>query len=263
MPLVDTGLVCRYYFDEAASGTTPTAVEDHSSNNYDLTEIDYGAGNMFYTEVSGNRGLESTVTTGVQRARRTVSDTSDALRDAIDGLQKITFELVLAIDNVTTNHSRVFVVNDRVGSNARIGLNGRQEGVYFCRWNGNESNDFNESMEGTRKVFHIVYDTTQAAAADRAIAYVNNVAKSMTVTSTITQNSTLSLGTGLDLIACNRENAGTWDRSFDGTLFYAAIYTGAMSAADRTTNYDVLSADDDAPPVTAPTLRVLSSNLRW
>ncbi|MGC1951708.1 MAG: hypothetical protein WA970_03875, partial [Gammaproteobacteria bacterium] len=77
--MVDTGLVTRYYIDEASSGTSPTQVSDSSPNAYHLTNVDYGSGNMAYTEVSGNRGLESTSTAGTQRARRAIDNTSDVV----------------------------------------------------------------------------------------------------------------------------------------------------------------------------------------
>ena len=45
----------------------------------------------------------------------------------------------------------------------------------------------------------------------------------------------------------NRENTGNFDRSFDGIIFYAALYDSAFSQTDVDTNYAILSVDDDTP----------------
>src|SRR5687768_784715 len=105
---VNTGLIARYYFDEAASGSAPTQVNDHSGNDYHLTEIDYGSGNMAYTEDSGQRGLSSSSVLGTQRARRSVDNTSDVLRNALNGATKATIEVVCSVAVSNDNFARIF-----------------------------------------------------------------------------------------------------------------------------------------------------------
>lgn len=246
MPLVDTGLVCRYYFDEAASGTTPTQVDDTSSNAYHLTEINYGSGNMAYTEVGGNRGLESTSASGAQRIRETINDTSDAFRDAIIGSTDCTLELVFDPDAFTINTSRVAAINDRVGSAPRFGLAARDTNDYVIYFNGGASVSINPAIT-TRMVMHIVLDTTNATQDNRIRYSINGGALTGGLSMALGDSSTISAGNGHDLIFLNRESSSSFDRSMDGILYYAAWYSSVFSAANITTNYDILTLDDDEP----------------
>jgi len=246
MAIVDTGLVCRYYIDEAASGTTPTTVEDASANNYDLTTINYGSGNLAYTEVSGNRGLESTATTGTQRAVRAIDNTSDALRDAMQGVQKATLEVVVRLDSISASGGRVFGINNRVGSNGKLIFKGTATNNMFFSFNDVDSNFFDPGLAGARGVIQLVLDSTQATQADRVRMSVNGGTLT-SISNSVALNETLNIGSDADLIAFNRENSGSFDRSFDGVLFYAALYAHAFSQQDCTDNYDVLTADDDTP----------------
>jgi len=79
VPLVVTGLVCHYYFDEAASGTDPTSAADARGNCYNLTDMDYDISNIAWNEISGSRALDSLEKTGDQYVRRLIKDSSDAL----------------------------------------------------------------------------------------------------------------------------------------------------------------------------------------
>src|SRR3990167_184433 len=119
MALVDTGLLVRYYLDEAASGD-PATIEDASGNNYDLTATGTNvAANMEYVEVSGNRGVDCLSTTGNQRLVHAIDNTSDIIRD-MAGESLFTLEVVVRLDAITTNGSRIFGINDRLGGNGYL-----------------------------------------------------------------------------------------------------------------------------------------------
>lgn len=248
MPLSDIGLVCRYYIDEAASGTTPTQADDAGANAYHLTNVNYGAGNMAYVEIGGNRGLESTSLTGAQRARRTINDTSDALRDAMAGVQKATIELVLRLDGGNTNGGRIFGINGRAGENGRFMLKAPTDASTVLRvaWNDVDPFDDTAALGTTRAVVHVVIDTTLATAVDRVRVYKNG-ALLTAIGSNMAQNDTLSLPSGQDLIALNRESSGSFDRSIDGVLFYAAMYSVAFDSTRVSDHETILAADDDTP----------------
>lgn len=237
MPLVDTGLVCRYYFDAAASGTAPTQVDDTSGNAYHLTEINYGSGNLAWTEVSGNRGLESTATSGTQRARRSIDNTSDALRDALAGTAVVTFELVLDVQTGNASTARVLAINDRVGGSPVLGVAATNTSFRFY-WNGAAMNDI--GLTTGRHVLHFVIDTTLGS--NQYKLYIDG-----TNTNNNSTSGTLTIGSNVDLIAFNRESSGSFDRSYDGVLYYAAIYDAALSDTEISDNYDILTLDDDAP----------------
>jgi len=249
MPLVDTGLVCRYYIDEAASGTTPTQVDDSSSNAYHLTTINYGSGNLAYTEISGQRGLESTSTAGTQRAVRAIDNTSDALRDACAGQQKFTLEVVVRGDSFASGGGRIFGINGRTGQNGELILKATSTTEYSAAFNDSQVGaNFSPGLT-TKGVLHFVIDTTNATEADRIKYSVNGgTLVSIGATNAVALNETLALGSNLDLIMFNRESSSSFDRSFDGVLFYAAIYANyAFTQSNCENNYDILILDDDEP----------------
>ena len=250
MAIVDTGLISRYYIDEAASGIAPTSLVDSSSNGYDLTTIDYGGGNLAFVEVSGNRGLVSSSITGTQRAVRAIDNTSDALRDALEGTQTATIEFVADLTAGNSGGGRIFGVNGRAGQNGEciMRFNTSSGGGLTPMWDDIARGLWIIGASSGRRVYHLVFDTTQATASNRVLIYVNGSVQAATSAgTTITQNSTLSLGSNLDLTMFNRENSGSYDRSIGGTIFYAAIYSSALSSTNVADNYAVLTADDDTP----------------
>lgn len=270
--LVDTGLVVRYYLDEAGSGTSPTQINDSSGNDYHLTEINYGSGNMSWTEVGGNRGLESTSVTGTQRARRGItSSAGDHIYDTMHATQKATVEVVVKLDSSTANVSRIFAITDRVGSSGRLGFlhdsdgNGSTctlsggTGTWLFAFAGNFVECFGE-VSTAKAVYHIVYDTTQSSEANRVLLYKNGSLQT-SGSGFLAQNSTLGIPSSHDLIMFNRENSGSFDRSFDGILYYGAIYNHAFTQDDVTANYNILRYNDDSPKgVTVNSSRIPSQS---
>lgn len=252
MPLSDTGLVVRYYIDEATSGTAPTQVIDAGANAYHLTEVNYGTGDpanrMEYVEIGGNRGLESFGVTGVKRARRAINDTSDAFRNAMAGVQKTTIELMLRLDSGNANGGRVFGINGRAGENGRLLVKAPTTGTALrVAWNDTDSGD-SSSIGVARTVVHLVIDSTLGSG-NRAKLYKDGslIVGGIDADTAIPLNSTLSLPASQDLIALNRESSGSFDRSIDGVLFYAAMYNVAFDSTRVSDHHTVLSADDDAP----------------
>jgi hypothetical protein len=63
--------------------------------------------------------------------------------------------------------------------------------------------------------------------------------------SAMTQNATLTLPSDLDVICLNRESSGSFDRSMDGLLSYAAIYIGDLGATAIANNATELASNDD------------------
>lgn len=246
MPLVNTGLVVRYYIDEAASGQDPTAVLDGSGvgDPFNLT-IAYDTSNLAYTEVSGNRGLESVNINGNQYCRALLNDTSDKVRDNLAGKQKITVETVVDVHSFSASTGRIFALN-RDTDNAELGFVGNSATSWQFYWNRILQRTW-DGTENTRLVLHCVIDTTQGTENDRVKIYVNGTLISPTVNANPTLNGTLTIGTGTYLYMFNRGST-TWGRAFDGILYYAALYGNyAFTQTDVDTNYAVLAADDDTP----------------
>lgn len=249
MPLDDTGLVVRYYVDEADSGTGPTEVLDADRGDpFDLA-ITYDTGN--YNADAGNRGLESTSTGSATRAQKNISDSSDKIRDNLEGGTTFTIEVVADIDGITANGSRTVHIGDKSsGANGELSMRmssaqlqiAYNDSVYICN-----SND----TRGTRRTYHCVVDTTQAAAEERMRFYIDgSFFDFLSLATTPPSGQTLALQSQIELILLNRQASGpSYGRSIDGTVFYAAYYNVAFEEARASDHHDILSASDDTPVV--------------
>lgn len=248
MPLVDTGLIVRYYIDEAETGQGPSAVLDGSGvgADFDLT-LSYEA-SLNYVEVGGNRGLENTDLVGEQRAEKAINDTSDKVRDNLVGSKTATLEVVVRVDDFNVGTGRLFAINIDT-DNARLG------------WLGESTTEFQVYMNGTlmrtidpgtvTAVWHAVINTAEPTANDRIKVYKAGILQSPTIDANPALNATISIGSGAKLFMFNRGDSVGRDRSMDGVLFYAALYSSALSAANVTTNDAILGADDDTPAAIA------------
>lgn len=247
MALVDTGLVARYFFDEAASGSTPTEALDGSGvgSAVNLT-LTYG-GNLNYAETSGNRGLQSTSDSGAQRARYAINNASDKVRDNLHGTQTATIVVVLSATSISSSGGRIFGINDRAGNNGRLMLRGTSLSDLGVMWNDVLWVHNISITSNTRTVFHIVIDTTEANVDDRIVVYKNGTPFSASTDTPPNQNDTLSLPSDVDLSAFNRESSGNFDRSFTGILYGASLHDAAFTPEEVEEDYDAWVADDDTP----------------
>ena len=258
MALDNTGLIVRYYIDEAASGSSPTDVLDGSGvgSAFNLA-IDYGSGNLAYTEASGQRGLVSSATTGTQRARKTLV-AGDKIITALNTSKTATLEVVLDLTAFSASGGRIFGLNGRGGQNGSFMLRCIGTGVAWQLAVNDIQYDLADFAETGRQVLHIVFDSANGTAANRLL-YAVNGGTLTTATATMTLNEALTIDDTLDLILFNRENSGSWDRSVIGTIFYAALYSSVFTQGMVNQNYAVLTADDDTPSRIVAAARVPQS----
>lgn len=241
--LDDTNLVWQAYVDEAASGTGPTDVLDSGPATTTDLPITYG-GSLAYTEVSGNRGLECTATTGNQRAQYVIDDTTDKIRDA-NGGTKYTMCVMFDIDACNSGPGRMLVINGNGGQNPAMGFTCSSATSMSVWW---EETARRTIDPGTTKAFWcVVYDTTQVTANDRVKLYKDGVVQSPTVDSNPALNDTFGYTGDHSLIAFNRQSGGGYSRSVDGIWYYGDYWDDALSASRISDNYDILSLDDDTP----------------
>ena len=93
-----------------------------------------------------------------------------------------------------------------------------------------------------RLVIHCVVDTSQPTAADRALLYVNGTLATRTAGTSPALNSNPPILNTDYLTVGNVEGAG---RSPLGDVYYAAIYTKALTPAQVAANAQRLAASDD------------------
>ncbi|HKJ74722.1 MAG TPA: hypothetical protein VKA19_11450 [Alphaproteobacteria bacterium] len=239
MALDDTGLLVRYPIDEAASGTSPTHVLDIAGGGYDLA-ITYDGVISYIEPSAGHRGLGNSTPSGAHRIVHAINDTSDLIRDAIDGATALTIEIVADITALNASGGRLFGVNGRSGQNGRCMMKVDGSGVSFAL---NDQDDFSIDPGTGRTVFHARFDASAGGGAgDPKLSIWRNGSQAGW---NDPSDTSITLPSSQDLIGFNRESGGSFDRSFGGALHYAAIYTVAMTGANISNNATELALNDD------------------
>jgi hypothetical protein len=244
--LVDRGLVVRYFMDEAPSGQSPTQMLDSAPSPFHLG-LDYSA-QMAYAATPNGRGLDWTAVAAPGSARGTISGSK--VQTALHGSATATIELVV---NATDLRQGGNTVINALGSGSNAGdlslysttnHGGNQVGV---AWHGGTEMGYWPVDLRTvgRVVLDAVVDSTQADGASRLLLFVDGVSAGAASGSNVTQNATvdlssattLSVGNGVALVA-----------SIEGGLYYAALYSSALSQSEISINVTRLQASDDTTP---------------
>lgn len=241
--LSDDGLVARYYLDEASDGQGPNEALDAAPNPLNLP-ITYSAG-MTYAEEGGHRGVAWNAIDLLGNIATPVGGTK--VETALDGGTTGTIEVVVRLVDANPSSSRLVHIGEDSESgrftlyaddNASAGFDWLQPGAESAVWPV-------PFLASGRTVLHVVLDTDLADVASRVRLYVDgNLA---------TENGTgipPLLGETTKLIPTAHFSIGNrfiGARSFVGVLFYAAVYSTALTPADVATNVAVLTASDDSP----------------
>lgn len=241
-------LLVRYHLDEAGSGTEPASLVDRAPSPLDLSIL--YAGQSHFTGEAGKRGLYFTAADADGRARSAVADTKLL---QLAGRQQATIEVVVDIEALGTTQSRLTHIgagSDPGDFTLQAQIENDTERVQFV-WQGHTVvADWRLDLTGSdRQVLHLVLDGRREGR-DRASLYIDGVwqqptpsvgtpvgdEESITFSEDSTAETYFALG-----------NRGSGGRSFQGTLFYAAIYLSALDEQQVLSNAVELSNDDDRP----------------
>jgi hypothetical protein len=236
--LVDEGLLVRYFIDEAASGQTPIRLEDSAPTPLTLL-LTYTNSLMFAQPAPDHRALRWTAAGDDARASASINGTK--ISTQLDPSTTFTLELVvdlrgvgagqvrlLSIANGTTTYGSIaLITNDLVSLRLHLGT----ATIYW-----------NVPFTQGRLVLHAVVDTNVATAEDRTRLYVDGAAQPRTSGTSPSLGYTPPLLLADYLTIGNVEGAG---RSPEGDIFYAAIYTKALSPQQVASNAQQLTANDD------------------
>jgi hypothetical protein len=215
---------------------------------------------MAYTEVSGNRGLQSTATTGTQKARASINNTSDKIRDGLASTKTFTIVVVVSMTAISASGGRIFGINDRAGSTGQLMFYGDSLSTLRMTFNAVDWAQAITVTSGTRHVFHFVCDTNLAA--NRLVVYKDGSSFGYSTGTDPGQNATISLPADLDLIAFNRESSGSFDRSVTGIIYGASLHNAAFTSGEVATDYAAWAADDDTPAGGSSPAKVASHNYK-
>ncbi len=240
-------LVVRYFLNEAASGTDPDYwIDSGPGDPMHLTYIKSGTDSN-YTNIASGRGLYFNGPSIIDGGYLPSID-GTKLFTAMDGATEATFEMVADVDGCQGNYSRM-IWADSGSSGGRFAV-GAANGSCNVRFSLNSTyDDASYNMSGAgRHVYHIVFDSSEPAAADRVKLYVDGVYEE-SFAGNITLNETITGLAGQEFWVGNR--AGT-ARAIDGTIYYVAIYDAALSESDIGSNAAILiNNDDDYLPCTS------------
>ncbi|MCY1066955.1 hypothetical protein OV090_19445 [Nannocystis sp. RBIL2] len=251
-PLVDEGLLVRYFLDEAKDGQGPKHALDAAPEPLDLPLVyDKDAMNPVYAEQDDHRGLRWPMAGLHGRATLPVADTK--VQTALQNRTAATLELVVEVDAVSLLGSRLL----HVGRSFEMGhLTLRSSALDRLEfyWKGNNlAGVWSLDWSGLgRVVVHLVLDTGQPDPIHRVRLYIDGVAVADGMDFGLThpnQNEAIAIPTdpNIPLYFALGNRGADGDRSFQGTLYYAAIYSNALSETQLQQNADILAGNDDAP----------------
>ncbi|MFY0538171.1 hypothetical protein [Nannocystis pusilla] len=250
--LVDEGLLVRYFLDEAKDGQGPKHALDAAPEPLDLPLVyDMGAMNPVYAEQDGHRGLRWPKPELHGRATLPVADTK--VQTALQNRTAATIELVLEIDAVTLFGSRLL----HVGRSFEMGhftLRSSALDRLEFYWKGNNlAGVWSLDWAGLgRVVVHLVLDTGQPEPIHRVRLYVDGAAVADGMDFGLmhpNQNEAIAIPTdpNIPLYFALGNRGADGDRSFQGILYYAAIYANALSETQLQQNAEILAGNDDTP----------------
>jgi hypothetical protein len=232
---MDTGLVVRYFMDEASSGQAPTELVDSTASPLNMP-ITFGQ--PVYVEDGGNRGLYWQNAQGDGKAE--VGMGSSKLMPLID-VTTTTMEIVVDVDGAhptTISHiagirgiNPDFFLSALGDSELRFH---RPYNSLAAAWVGVDDRE--------RMVLHLVYDATHEDPQRRVDLYKNGVLVTKTTSNPPPMGQSESISPASELILGNHQ---TLAQSFAGTIYYVAYYDTALTPAEVTNNAQRLFANDD------------------
>jgi len=237
--LVNTDLLVRYFLDEAESGSQLTALDSAPAPLHLPISLGPGNGQPEYTSLPTGRGLfwKTPDSAGVAK---TPIDNSKIIV-ALEGKQQLTIELVAQV-NSATSYNRLWEIAS--ATNIRAGVYTLSTPSRFAaRVNGADVAAWNTDFASLgRVILHVVIDSTAPTPSDRVRLYLNGALQSASGGTPPAQNENIALGPSKWISLGNNEGE---TRALSGALYYAALYAGAMSEAEITSNVAVLQVWDD------------------
>ena len=240
LPLIDRGLVVRYFLDEARTDPAPRTVVDAGPLSFDL-DVDVEDNDPSFVLVNGH-GAASWASEGEDGLMSEALLFSDTFRFLFEGGTTATLEAVASIADAG-NASRLI----HIGNGSERGfltLAVTDDGLFFF-YDGTEASEWPTPTGGLnqRAVITLVIDTTQNVETERLKLYIDGV-RLLGPDQAPDQNFSLDIPFGRSLTLGNRSGGGA---SFQGELFYAAIYNVALTDEEVLDNVQALLSSDDGP----------------
>jgi uncharacterized repeat protein (TIGR01451 family) len=241
-------LLGLYCFNEATSGQAPVTVFDGEASPVHM-DITYDP-SVNWTEVSGHRGLNGSTSGHLGVLSGPAAGTKYSTN--LDGATKATFVIVTSFTGAGyTSRAAGFMRADNANRAAMFGGRGDSMNFRFMTQaqSGEVGYDWGSGWDdGVRRVYHVVYDTEEAAQADRVRLYMNGVNQgdpgAPVEGNPPAQFEALDFGDP-SLVVGGFNDIVDMDRGYVGTVYYFAAYAGEMTDAEIIADAAALLADDD------------------
>lgn len=240
--LSDDHLLVRYFLDEPALGLGPTTALDATPSPLNLA-INTGDAGPAHVEDDSSWGLEWTLPGGSGVATAGIAGTKIA---QLDAQTTATIEVVARVEAAVTEPSRfIHVGSGSEGGRFTLSTSSLNRVVFV--WQGETScawNDLPDLGPDDRVVLHAVLDTS-AAPEERLTLYVDgDPAPPPACTVPVFEGQAIALSGTESFNLGNRANG---NRSFQGMLYYAAVYTAPLSPEQVDEHATILLDSDDSP----------------
>lgn len=233
IPLVDEGLLARYFLDEAPGSIL---VRDAAPDPLDLDLT--AAPVMAFEPLPKRSGLHWTQAGDGGLCATEVGATKVAV---LDGATAATLEAVVEVSDAVLAGSRVVYFGD-VDDSGRLGLVLPTTVSAEVRMSGNVGTFEVDLASLGRVVLHAVIDTEAAEPAARVRLFVDGAPAVRVSGEEVAPATAVALPPEHTFVLGNRLSS---DRSFEGTLYYAAVYDRALSQAEVLQNTASLLDSDD------------------
>jgi uncharacterized repeat protein (TIGR01451 family) len=242
-------LLGRYCFNEDFAGQGPTEVLDDQASPIPLA-IAYDAP-VNWTLVGGNRGLEaasephagfvSADVTGTKYTTNLDGDTQASFVTVAEWTPATDTQRIAGFQS--SSGSRVAMFGTRSSGELEIRIRTNLQTPMVVTWGGLAWAD------GTRRVFHVVYDSNDPTDNRRIRLYMNGVDQGVgTLQGTSSwpaPGEALDLSGGVVLGMMNVAGGPPFDKPLNGTVFHYAVYDGELTDGEISTDATALLADDD------------------
>jgi hypothetical protein len=230
--LINSGLLARYHLDEAATGTPPINAEDVAPAPLPLG-LRYD-GIMSWAEIDGIRALDYS-TAGVQGdAFANVAATSNKLW-LLHGLTHATVEAVVDVAEVGATGSAIVFIGTDLSGSGEFGLFIPDAAHVSMVLGAAGGGNFDVPITTLgRVVLHGVLDGSTVT------LYVDGSPATPVSTTAVP----VDLGVSTHFMLGNTR---TYTNTMRGRIYYAALYTAALTPDELAHNAQLLSVSDDTP----------------
>lgn len=233
-----------YKFNEAASGTAPTAILDSSAGTALNATITYGVSGA-WTSIAAGRGLNY----GGTATSVSGSLSGTKVQTALAGSTAVTVEWCIdSALSATTYDSYLEIVDGSSTHVISMTINHSQGGLIFSAAEGAFPNDClikcTIPTSGVL-VIHVVVDSTQATAGNRVKVYVNGSLQSITIVDQIGLNAALDAGFNWSTATLTMGAVGA---SPLGITYEGYVYASALNSTEVAAHATSIAANNDADP---------------